>query len=146
MGVVESIFNFLAGSGDQAVKFRTALTGVDPVKAAEIQQATIAAASAAVQQEADNAKAQIALDQASLGVTGTNFFKFWVAGARPLVLWVCGVAFLLQYVILPIGAWCGAHWPPLDMGVPTQVVLGALGLGQIVTRGIEKINGAASNH
>jgi len=146
MGVVDSIFDFLTGAGDQAVKLRTALTGIDPVKAAEIQQATIAAAAAAAQQEADNAKAQIALEQAALGVTGSNFFKFWVAGARPLVLWVCGIAFLLQYVVLPVGSWFGAHWPSLDMGVPTQVVLGALGLGQIVTRGIEKINGASGNH
>jgi len=144
--ITDLIGGIVSGLGDTAVKIRTAITGIDPAKAAEITELTLNLQQQAANLQAQAQKAQTDLDAQYAGVTGTNFFKFWCAGPRPFVLWVCGGAFLLQYVIQPVATWLGAHWAPLDMNVPTQVVLGALGLGNIVTRTVEKIQGSAGNH
>jgi hypothetical protein len=147
MSVITDIASGLTGAiGDAALKIRIAITGIDPAKQAEIQELTMNIASKANQAAADLQAAQVTLDTAEAGVTGTNFFKFWVAGWRPFIGWVCGSAFVLQYVVQPVANWCGAHLMAIDMGVPTQVVLGMLGLSQVVTRTVEKIQSAAGNH
>ena len=131
---------------DSTVKLRTAVTGKDPEieGQVEILQQQVEALKVTAQQASD--ASQSAIEQASLGVTGTNFFKFWVAGARPLILWSCGAAFGLQYVIVPILHWFGWMVPDVDMGVPTKVALGLLGVSGIITRSVEKVKGAAQNH
>ena len=138
-GIIDIIAGLVGGVGDAVGKVTNAV-GVLPAD----KQAELTTTLAKLQ--ADATKAQTDIEQASQGVTGTNFFKFWVAGPRPFILWICGVAFGLQYVGLPIANWCGAHLPPLDMGVPTQVVLGLLGLGNIAARTVEKVTGTNSNH
>jgi hypothetical protein len=138
-GIMDIISGLVGGVGDAVSKVTNAV-GVLPAD----KQAELTTTLAKLQ--ADATKAQTDIEQASLGVTGTNFFKFWVAGPRPFILWICGVAFGLQYVIVPVAHWFGWMIPVIDMGVPTEVVLGLLGLGNIVTRSIEKINGAAGSH
>ena len=145
-GIADIVTGLIGGIGDAALKIRQAITGIDPAKQAEIQELTMNIASQANQAALELQKAQIQLDNTEAGVTGSNFFKFWVAGARPLIMWVCGAAFLLQYVVQPICNWLGAHLAAIDMTVPTQVVLGMLGLSNIVSRTVEKVNGAAGNH
>lgn len=144
--ITDLIGGIVSGLGDTALKIRTAITGIDPAKQAEVTELTMNIQAAAAKLEADANMAQVQLDQAEAGVTGTNFFKFWVSGWRPFIGWVCGGAFVLQYVVQPVATWLGAHLPQIDMGVPTQVVLGMLGLSQVVTRTVEKIQGAAGNH
>jgi len=144
--ITDIVTGLVGGIGDAAVKIRTALTGIDPAKAAEIQELTLNISSKTNELATQVQLAQSQIDQSEAGVTGTNFFKFWVAGWRPFIGWVCGSAFVLQYVAQPIANWCGAHLVAIDMGVPTQVVLGMLGLSQVVTRTVEKIQGSAGNH
>jgi len=144
--ITDLIGGIVSGLGDTAVKIRTAITGIDPAKQAEITELTMNLQAQATKLESDANLAQVQLDQAEAGVTGTNFFKFWTAGWRPFIGWVCGGAFVLQYVIQPIANWCGAHLVAIDMGIPTQVVLGMLGLSQVVTRTVEKIQSVQGNH
>lgn len=70
----------------------------------------------------------------------------WVAGWRPFIGWVCGVAlawhFVLSPVILFLAAWFNVVLPALptfDMGSLMTVLMGMLGLGGLRT--FEKTKG-----
>jgi hypothetical protein len=67
----------------------------------------------------------------------------FVAGARPFLMWVCGLGFLFSFVISPIIAWVlpdvGA--PILPLEVMLELTLGMLGLAGLRT--IEKIKGVS---
>ena len=72
--------------------------------------------------------------------------NMWVAGWRPFVGWVCGVAlawhFVLAPVVLFVAAWLDVFLPPLpafDMDSLMTVLLGMLGLGGL--RSYEKTKG-----
>ena len=60
---------------------------------------------------------------------------FWVSGARPYILWVCGTAFAWTYIGQPMAAFVvsitGHHvdLPQMDMGTLIPLMLGMLGLG-----------------
>lgn len=144
--ITDLVTGIIGGIGDAAVKIRTALTGIDPAKAAEIQELTLTISEKANEAATQVQLAQSQIDQTEAGVTGTNFFKFWVAGWRPFIGWVCGAAFVLQYVVQPVANWAGGHLAMIDMSVPTQVVMGMLGLGTGIARTVEKIQGASGNH
>lgn len=64
----------------------------------------------------------------------------WVAGWRPFIGWVCGVAlawhFVLSPVIIFLAAWFNVVLPTLptfDMGSLMTVLMGMLGLGGLRT-------------
>lgn len=66
--------------------------------------------------------------------------SIFVAGARPFLLWVCGVAFAWQFIAQPIVQWGFTLWapgvawpPPLDIGPLMSLTLGMLGLGGLRT-------------
>jgi len=70
----------------------------------------------------------------------------WVAGWRPFIGWVCGVAlawhFVLSPVIIFLAAWFTVTLPALpvfDMGSLMTVLMGMLGLGGLRT--FEKTKG-----
>jgi len=70
----------------------------------------------------------------------------WVAGWRPFIGWVCGVAlawhFVLSPVIIFLAAWFAVTLPTLpvfDMGSLMTVLMGMLGLGGLRT--FEKTKG-----
>jgi len=70
----------------------------------------------------------------------------WVAGWRPFIGWVCGVAlawhFVLSPVIIFLAAWFSVTLPALpvfDMGSLMTVLMGMLGLGGLRT--FEKTKG-----
>lgn len=72
--------------------------------------------------------------------------SIWVAGWRPFIGWVCGVAlawhFVLSPVVLFIAAWFNVVLPVLpqfDMGSLMTVLMGMLGLGGLRT--FEKTKG-----
>ena len=75
---------------------------------------------------------------------------FFVAGWRPWLGWVCGVAFAWAYVAQPILATilaaAGVHvvLPTLDLSGMMVPLLGMLGLGSMRTK--EKLTGAQGNH
>ena len=148
---ISGILSGLSGAGDAAVKIRTAVTGKDPAieGQVEILQQQLEAAKQAAASASD--AAQSGYWTAALGVTGSNFFKFFVAGPKPALFWVCVLAFGLQYVIQPFGNWIlgiftAYRLSAIDMALPTQLLIGGMGLGSAVVRGVEKINGAQGNH
>lgn len=141
--LISGIFNTI---GDQAVKLRTAITGHDPASDAALAQAALDLEKLQTQGTQAIAAAQTQVNVAEANVTGSPAFRLFVAGWRPFIGWICGFAFTIQYVIQPVGVWAGAHWQVIDMSVPTQVVLGMLGLGTGVARTVEKIAGASGNH
>ena len=67
--------------------------------------------------------------------------SIFVAGARPFIMWVCGVALAYQFLIYPLIMWLWA-WqglspadapPSLSMSELMPVLLGMLGLGGMRT-------------
>ena len=95
--ITDAIGSLISSLGDQAIKVRTAITGKDPVADAALQQAAIALESLKEQGAQAMAAAQAQIDTAETNVTGSAFFKFFVAGWRPFIGWICGLAFTLQY-------------------------------------------------
>jgi hypothetical protein len=93
----------------------------------------------------------IKIDLAQIAVNteeakSTNWF---VAGGRPFIMWVCGVAFAYAAIIEPIArfvATVGYHYtgafPAIDTNLTMQVLFGLLGLGAL--RSYDKKRGTAS--
>ena len=64
----------------------------------------------------------------------------FVAGWRPFIGWVCGLAFAFHFIGLPLILTYTDHTPPeFDTGTLTTVLMGMLGLGGLRT--YEKLNG-----
>jgi hypothetical protein len=67
--------------------------------------------------------------------------SIFVAGARPFIMWVCGVALLWQFLLEPMATWGLLafsmrelpEFPKLDMGPLMTLLLGMLGLGGLRT-------------
>jgi len=71
--------------------------------------------------------------------------RFFVAGARPFILWVCGVALAYQFLIAPILAQLAKlPMPELDMGPLMTLLFGMLGLSSLRT--YEKFKGVQDKH
>jgi hypothetical protein len=71
----------------------------------------------------------------------------FVSGARPYVMWICGIGLTMQFLVSPVLIWGSALFgktlilPPLDMGTLITLLGGLLGLGAMRT--VEKIQGVA---
>lgn len=72
----------------------------------------------------------------------------FVAGARPFILWVCGLAVAYEYLLVPVGIWvaavCGYPLPvpPTISGDLWELMFGMLGLGAL--RSFEKVKGVSA--
>lgn len=90
----------------------------------------------------DNAKAQAAVNQVEAGSA-----SLFVSGARPFIMWICGVGLGMQFLVAPSIMWGAAILgktlvlPALDMGTLLTLLLGLLGLGGMRT--VEKLSGVA---
>jgi Holin of 3TMs, for gene-transfer release len=77
----------------------------------------------------------------------TNWF---VAGARPAIMWICALALALTLIIGPFFTWLTAlfghptPFPVLDSNLLMALMFPLLGLGAYRT--VEKIQGVAGNH
>jgi hypothetical protein len=87
-----------------------------------------------------------AMAQAEINKQEAAHRNMWVAGWRPFVGWVCGVALAWHFVLAPItlfvAAWVDVPLPELpafDMDSLMTVLLGMLGLGGL--RSFEKAKG-----
>jgi hypothetical protein len=101
-------------------------------RASDIEELRIAIS--ADQMQADINKAE----------AGSN--NLFIAGWRPFIGWVCGVAFAYHFIIQPVLAFAiannggKAELPTFDMQSLSTVLMGMLGLGGLRT--IEKIKGS----
>ena len=143
MSIISNIFaggaeGLLEGIGDLAKSIRVAITGIDPVKEAEIKAKLLELEFVARKSQAD-----INLEEAK----HPNVF---VSGARPFILWVCGVALAWQFIGHPIFVWIitlagSTLEPPLiNTDGLTTLIISLLGLGGLRT--FEKINGVQDKH
>jgi hypothetical protein len=97
------------------------------------------------QMDAALAQAQQQIDINKIEAASSNVF---VSGWRPFVGWVCGSAFALHFLFLPLLNWLAelfghsAITIPFDMSTLSTVLMGMLGLGTM--RSVEKWRGVAS--
>lgn len=80
--------------------------------------------------------------QAEINLAEANHRTLFVAGARPFILWVCGVGLAFVFIANPLIQWTtGEMGPILPTEDMTKLVYALLGLGALRTA--EKINGVA---
>ena len=84
---------------------------------------------------------QPALAQSEINKVQASHRSTFVAGARPFLMWVCGVGFLMAFVINPIMQWCGLELVILPVEVMMELTLAMLGLSGLRT--IEKLKGVS---
>ncbi len=118
--------------GGLAKDLRTAITGVDPTLQGELEKIAL---------QAEGIQAQAQTEVAKIEAASPRFF---IAGARPALLWVFVLVILNHYVLAPYLQSFGLSVPALDVTELWPVLLGILGLGGM--RSWEKIRGAQGNH
>jgi hypothetical protein len=101
-------------------------------------------------EEREQAKAMLlkieqhpALVQAEITKVQTQHRSTFVAGARPFLMWVCGLGFLFAFVINPILSWLWPELgaPELPLDAMMELTLAMLGLAGLRT--VEKIKGVS---
>lgn len=121
----------------------------DPEKKAEAQFKLLE-----MQQKGELAQLAADTDLAKLQIQtnleeakSTNWF---IAGARPFIMWICGFAFAYVSVLEPIARFVAkvafgyaGDFPVIDTTLTMQVLMGLLGLG--IMRTYEKRTGSESN-
>lgn len=87
-------------------------------------------------------------DQLAVNKAEAENANVFVSGARPFILWVCGVALAYSYILVPLGMWVGfiigkplPKPPVLDSNL-YELMLGMLGMGGLRT--YEKVKGVAA--
>jgi hypothetical protein len=120
----------------------TAINKIWPDPAAK---ATAEAMLMKAQADAAIAQVQQQIDINKIEAANSSVF---VSGWRPFVGWVCGSAFALHFLFIPLLNWIAelfghsAILIPFDMATLSTVLMGMLGLGTM--RSIEKVRGVAS--
>ena len=88
-----------------------------------------------LQKELEEIKQKPLLMQALANTTAANHRSTFVAGARPFLMWVCGLGFLFAFLINPILQWIfpelGA--PDLPLDVMMELTIAMLGLAGLRT-------------
>ena len=88
------------------------------------------------------------ISQTNINIEEAKSSSTWVAGARPFIMWVCGVAFAYATILEPMLRFASQVWfnyegtfPVIDTELTMQVLFGILGLG--LFRTAEKYKGVA---
>lgn len=88
----------------------------------------------------------IQLEQIRVNVEEAKSANWFVSGARPAIMWICGFALAYASVLEPIARFAAKVWfgyagdfPVIDTDLTMQVLFGILGLG--VFRTAERIQG-----
>ena len=84
---------------------------------------------------------QPSMMQAEIMKVQANHRSTFVAGARPFLMWVCGLGFLFAFVINPILQWIAPQLgaPELPLDAMLELTLAMLGLAGLRT--VEKLKG-----
>ena len=91
----------------------------------------------------DERMAQVKVNEVEAGSS-----SWWVAGARPFIIWVCGAALAWNYILLPFSIFAvrvagSKAVPPVIDGAQLTTLLMAL-LGYGVLRSVDKRGGVAT--
>lgn len=85
---------------------------------------------------------ELAKGQLEVNKTEAAHKSLFVAGWRPAIGWICGLALMYSTILSPIlGIWFAV--PPVDSSLLTTVLMGMLGLGGLRT--FEKTKSVARN-
>lgn len=112
-----------SGIGQLAKDIRTAITGKDPAKEAEIAEKLME-----LEYAAESAQALVNIEEAK----NPNVF---VSGWRPAAGWTCSIALAWFYVLSPFASWvaelCGSavKMPVVDISTLYPLLLALLGMG-----------------
>ena len=140
--VGSTIKETLGGVGTLAKDIRTALTGKDATKEAEIEL------------KAQEIEALAQQGQVAINIEEAKSASFWVAGWRPFIGWVCGFSmgcyFVPQYIMATV-IWTKACWTAKEiLAYPIaqpegliELLIAMLGLGALRT--YEKTQDAEKN-
>lgn len=83
---------------------------------------------------------QPSMAQAKINEVSASHRSVFVAGARPFLLWVCGVGYAFAFLVNPIVQWItGEPGPLLPMDYIAELTFGMLGLAGLRT--VEKLTG-----
>lgn len=121
----------------------------DPAKKAEAQQKYLEELNRH-QEVIVSALSAIDQKQADINTEEAKSTNWFIAAARPSLMWVFVLSFTWQYVLLPICTFFLVLFnhpvvlPTLDMSVMMPVLLGMLGLS--TQRTVEKINDVSDKH
>jgi hypothetical protein len=131
MGI--NLQDLIGGSITDGVAKIISLFKVDPTvaldKQTEVQEIVLK-----MQSDASAALAQQLHDQSLIDQTEAASPDKYTSRARPSILYICGLAFLSNYVVGPFATWiaglCGhpIQYPTLDISTMQPVMLGLLGL------------------
>jgi len=140
-GWSDIVAGFVSGLGDTAVKIRTAITGIDATK-----QAELAALAANLEAQAKKAETDLLAAQIDVNKIEASNANIFISGWRPFIGWTCGAIFAYNYILRPILLIIPGipALPLMDMGEISPVLMGMLGLA--AARTVEKINRAAGRH
>ncbi len=93
---------------------------------------------------------QIQLEQIKVNAEEAKSTNWMVAGARPFIMWTCGVAFAYAAIFEPLARFIATvmfkysgPFPAIDTALTLQVLAGLLGLATMRT--YEKRTGAEGN-
>jgi len=93
---------------------------------------------------------QIQIEQIKVNANEATSTNWFVAGARPFIMWTCGFAMAYVSILEPIARFAAKVWfgyegefPVIDTDLTMQVLFGILGLG--AARTFEKIKGSEGN-
>ena len=129
MGILSKLFSSTAAEPIQAIG-----NVVDALFTSDEEELTLANVKLRLQQ-------QPALVQAEINKVQAIHRSTFVAGARPFLMWVCGIGFLMAFCANPIMQWFGL--PPIlfPLEVMMELTLAMLGLSGLRT--MEKIKGVS---
>lgn len=136
----ETAKGLMEGVGGLATSLRSAITGeLPPDVRGRLEEL-------AIQAENMAKEGQVAINLAEAQST-----RLFVAGWRPFIGWICGLAIGWHFLLHPMVVWYMVIWTPelklppsLDLSELYPVVIGMLGLG--VYRTYEKSKGVQKNH
>jgi len=136
----ETAKGLMEGVGTLATSIRGAITGELPPEArARLEVLAL---------EADTLLTD---GQMQINAMEAKHASIFVAGWRPFIGWVCGVALAWNFVLYPMVLWYMSIWKPLlepppslDLNQLYPIIVGILGLGAF--RSYEKARGAQKNH
>ena len=138
-GAGEVVKNTAEGVGTLAKDLRSAITGELPVeKRAELEQL------------AQELEARAAEAQNAVNLEEAKSSKLFVAGWRPFIGWICGLALAFNFIVKPLldviltAAKSDVALPVLEISALYPIIIGMLGLS--LTRTYEKKNNVQANH
>lgn len=93
---------------------------------------------------------QLAAAQAQIDANEAQSSSIFVSGARPFIMWVCGLAFAYHLILQPLASFIMAAFghsfplPDFDTTTLNTTLMGMLGLGGLRT--YEKMQGVVNKH